>query len=91
MSARGTSNTNTRGSAASRRRRREWLLETFGDGTSAPCFFCGAELTVATLTVDRIVPGCLGGRYVRGNIRPACIGCNAVDGVALRERLKVTA
>jgi 5-methylcytosine-specific restriction endonuclease McrA len=65
-----------RGNATDRRRRRQWLLDTFGDGTTCPCFDCGRALTSTTLTVDRIKPGALGGRYTRNNIRPACHGCN---------------
>lgn len=88
MSARGTSNTNDRGSAKARRERKTWLLRTFGDGESAPCSHCGVALDFWTITVDRILPGILGGRYVRDNIRPACLRCNSLDGNALRERLK---
>lgn len=65
-----------RGNNEDRRRRRQWLLDTFGDGTTAPCFSCGTRLGSETLTVDRIVPGALGGRYTRDNIRPACHKCN---------------
>lgn len=61
---RGTSNADARGSAANRRARKLWLLEQFGDGTSAPCSFgCGTVLTLDTVTVDRFpIPGCQGGR-----------------------------
>ncbi len=88
MSARGTTNRNDRGSAKSRRDRKQWLLDTFGDGTFVDCHFCQIVLDFGTLTVDRILAGILGGRYVKGNIRPACITCNSLDGTALRERLK---
>ena len=64
-----------RGSATNRRRRKLWLLATFGDGERCPCSHCGAELVFATLTADRIVPGAQGGRYVRANIRPSCAPC----------------
>ncbi len=75
MSARRSGD--ARGSARARRIRKQWLLDTFGDGTTAPCGFCGAALTFETLTVDRHpIPGCAGGAYVRGNIRPACWRCN---------------
>jgi 5-methylcytosine-specific restriction endonuclease McrA len=40
------------------------------------CYRCGVQLDVGGVTVDRIVPGRKGGRYVRGNIRPACAPCN---------------
>lgn len=85
---RGTSNGNQRGSAKSRRERKQWLLDTFGDGTYAPCTYCQVELDFGTITVDRIVPGCEGGTYCRVNIRPACLTCNSLEGNALRERRK---
>lgn len=84
LARRGTTNGNARGSAADRRRRRAWLLETFGDGVHAPCYRCGLELDDSTVTVDRVVPGCRGGTYRRGNIRPACGPCNSETGGALR-------
>jgi 5-methylcytosine-specific restriction endonuclease McrA len=92
---RGTSNRNDRGSAANRRRRREWLVETYranqdlsrigpcNPGWGEPacrCYRCGTLLTVETVTVDRIIPGCMGGTYRRENIRPACGTCNSATG-----------
>jgi 5-methylcytosine-specific restriction endonuclease McrA len=65
---------------------RLWLLDgvPFGAGRAAcRCFRCGRLLTLLTLTVDRIVPGCRGGTYRRSNIRPACIGCNRELGQGL--------
>lgn len=47
------------------------------------CYRCGVLLTVASLTVDRIIPGCHGGTYRRNNIRPACGPCNSETGGAL--------
>lgn len=44
------------------------------------CYRCGRLLSVDTVTVDRIIPGCLGGTYRRNNIRPACSGCNSSTG-----------
>jgi hypothetical protein len=40
------------------------------------------------LTVDRIKPGCEGGRYVNSNIRPACGYDNASTGSKLARRGK---
>lgn len=40
--------------------------------------------TIRFLTVDRIIPGCRGGRYVRENIRPACGPCNSETGGSTR-------
>lgn len=86
VATRGTSNANSRGGADARRRRKVWLLVTFGDGEKAPCAFeCGTVLTLETVTVDRFpVPGCRGGTYRRGNIRPACAPCNSRHGGGLR-------
>lgn len=130
MTARGTSNGNASGSAADRRRRKEWLLatyaadlvavaDTFPDGhveidfytpetaqsllklwadwnernavkvqveivPACRCYRCGKLLSFDTLTVDRIVPGCLGGTYRRTNIRPACGSCNSITGNTLQ-------
>lgn len=81
MTYRGTTNRNARGSAADRRRRREWLVAEFGDGVTVVCSTCPAVLTVDTVTVDRYpLAGCDGGRYVRGNIRPMCGTCNSSSG-----------
>lgn len=87
-SARGTSNKNTRGSSYDVRARKQWLLDTFGDGTYADCVFCEVVLDFGTLTVDRIVPGCRGGTYCRDNIRPACMSCNSIDGNRIRAELR---
>ncbi len=50
------------------------------------CYRCGRLLVERTLTVDRILPGCLGGTYRRSNIRPACGACNSETGGALARR-----
>lgn len=94
MTKRGTSNGNERGSSYGRRARKWWLLQTFehprfGAGWTW-CYLCLALLSYETLTVDRIVPGCEGGRYVRGNIRPACGRCNSATGGRLAHRMKET-
>lgn len=84
--SRGTSNSNERGSSYERRARKHYLLLTFeseeGEGT-VYCYRCPTLLDWFTLTVDRIVPGCLGGKYVRTNIRPACARCNTETGAAM--------
>ena len=69
-----------RGSSYDRARRRAWMLVTYGDGVSCPCWMCGGELTNETVTADRVVPGSQGGRYTRDNIRPACLACNIARG-----------
>lgn len=77
---RGTSNSNSRGSSEDRRRRKQFLLDKFGDGTVAKCYRCPEILNFLTVTVDRVVPGCEGGTYRRDNIRPACAPCNTSTG-----------
>lgn len=86
---RGTTNRNARGSSYDRRSRRAFLLAEFGDGERARCYRfekCGTVVDDTTITVDRIMPGCLGGTYRRGNIRPACAPCNSETGGALARR-----
>lgn len=85
---RGTSNTNDRGSAESRRIRKRWLLSWFGDGISCPCYSCAEPLLYSTLQADRIIPGVLGGTYARGNIRPACGPCNRRSGNAVKALIR---
>lgn len=93
---RGTTNGHVRGSAGDRRRRRAWLVQVFGwpEVRVVLCYRCGVPLLQdedpeapgQAVTVDRIVPGVLGGRYVRGNIRPACAPCNSETGGSLWRR-----
>ena len=97
--SRGTTNRNARGSAEDRRRRRVFLVETYGwrlpNGTGLVlCYRCDVvllehedpEAPGQSVTVDRIVPGCKGGKYTRDNIRPACGDCNSETGGLLARR-----
>lgn len=80
---RGTSNTNARGNTYDRAARKRYLLRVYASNRGSDtcrCYRCGKLLDFADLTVDRIVPGARGGRYVRSNIRPACAGCNSETG-----------
>jgi 5-methylcytosine-specific restriction endonuclease McrA len=83
---RGTSNSNSRGNTTQRKARRAWLLEVYAADVpgSCRCYRCGVLLTESTVTVDRIVPGCKGGKYERTNIRPACGPCNSLTGATTR-------
>lgn len=95
LATRGTTNRNERGSSYSRRTRKAWLIETYRANQDAGilgacnlgwgepacrCYRCGELLTIDTVTVDRIIPACLGGTYRRNNIRPACGPCNSETG-----------
>jgi hypothetical protein len=82
---RGTSNTNTRGSSADRRKRKDFLLRAYGDGLTVKCWECPAILTAETMTVDREVPGIVGGSYWdKWNIRPHCASCSRSQGWKVR-------
>lgn len=78
-----------RGNSYARRARKIWLLSPEsgfgGDGVTVPCATqresdCTRFVDYGSMEVDRIVPGAEGGRYVRGNVRPACRKCNQADG-----------
>jgi hypothetical protein len=92
VTERGTSNTNTRGSAEQRRARRAWLVAEFGSCGIVTCYRCDVPLLAQSpdaFEVDRIVPGCRGGTYARGNIRPVCPPCNIETGNAVRDGIIV--
>lgn len=64
-----------------------WWPVAVGKGEPAcRCYRCGELLSLATLTVDRIIPGCQGGTYRRTNVRPACFDCNNETGQRVRGR-----
>lgn len=62
-----------RPNAKGRRVLRKWLVDTYGDGRRVQCTWCATWLTVATLELDRLVPGT---RYRRDTVVPACPPCN---------------
>jgi hypothetical protein len=81
MTHRGTVHANQRGNAADRRARRDWLVREYGNDGITLCWRCDVPTLPDEITIDRYpVPGCDGGRYVRGNIRPACALCNSEAG-----------
>lgn len=78
-----TGHGNQRGNSADRRRRREWMLNHFGNGRTANCWECGRKVNFHTMVVDRIKPGKHGGTYRRNNIRPQCSPCSNRQGYRL--------
>lgn len=88
VATRGTSNSNERGSSYTRRRRRDWVMAVYASDVAnhVRCYRCGDLLNHDTLTIDRIKPGCRGGKYTRDNIRPCCGKCNSSTGAALADR-----
>lgn len=90
MRNRGHRNTNERGGSADRRRRRQFLLNKFGDGTEAQCseHGCTTMLTIDTIFCDRIVPAHQGGTYKRDNIRPHCKYHSCRQGALIRAELR---
>lgn len=77
-----TGNKNQRPNSYAGRALKVWMLAEFGDGITVPCSFgCGRMLFYSEITKDRFpIPGRKGGRYAKGNVRPACMSCNAREG-----------
>lgn len=72
-----------RGSSYDRRRRVQWMIDHYANkgGKTINCVHCGRRMLVNARErqweIDRYpVCGHNGGRYVRGNIAPACRDCN---------------
>lgn len=86
---RTATNTNSRGSSRDRRRRREFLINKFGDGTTCTCTHCPTVLTIKTVNADRIIPGWKGGTYRRDNIQPSCQPCGSKQGGAMGHEAKM--
>ena len=60
------------------------MIDTFGDGATAACSFCGIMVDVNTVSPDRYpILGINGGTYRRDNIRPSCLPCNIAAGAQL--------
>jgi 5-methylcytosine-specific restriction enzyme A len=55
-------------------RRTQWWKRRRASGI---CHYCGGRFAPQTLTMDHVVPLVRGGRSTRGNVVPACKGCNA--------------
>ncbi len=62
-----------RGNSTDRRRRKIWMMVTFGNGTLVLCIHCEDELDYDHVEADRIVPG---GSYRHENVQPSCSPCN---------------
>lgn len=79
---------------ATRAQLRGWLLEDYRaevdlDGRPAVrCARCQKILDLDTMTIDRIIPGAYGGRYIRSNTQPACKPCNSVMGTKAPRTMK---
>ena len=54
-------------------RRSRWWKDRVAKGN---CHYCGGLFPPEELTMDHMVPIIRGGRSVRGNVVPACKGCN---------------
>lgn len=78
---RGTSNANMRGNSKDRRRRKQAMLDHYGNGEWCLCATCPTVLDAETMTVDCWpVPRCEGGTYGvptdMSNVRPQCERCS---------------
>lgn len=69
-----------------RSRLRDRLLEAYGDGNSCNCVFCGDLLFKSQISLDRILPGSLGGTYRFDNVQPTCVTCNIRRGNSMHFR-----
>ncbi|MFC1866933.1 HNH endonuclease [Thermodesulfobacteriota bacterium] len=58
---------------ARRLRQSAWWMKKTKDGI---CYYCNKEVDKADLTMDHVVPLSRGGKSKKGNIVPACKGCN---------------
>ncbi|MFP3983447.1 MAG: HNH endonuclease [Desulfurivibrionaceae bacterium] len=54
-------------------RKSNWWLTRTAKGV---CHYCGQSFAPAELTMDHIVPLARGGKSTKGNLVPACKGCN---------------
>jgi hypothetical protein len=59
-----------------RERLKQQLVTEYGDGKTCPCVYCGRTLVPDTISLERIVPGDVGGKYIMANLAPADYGCN---------------
>ena len=91
MRDRGHRNSNERGNSQQRRARKQWLLDTFGDGVQASCSEpdCETVVDITSIYVDRIIPAHQGGTYRRGNIQPHCQRCSCRQGAHMRLELRL--
>jgi len=55
-------------------RRTQWWKRKRAKGI---CHYCGNTFPPAELTMDHLVPLVRGGRSTKGNLVPACKGCNS--------------
>jgi hypothetical protein len=98
---RSTTNKNVTGNSRDRARRRAFLVATYGwpEVRIVLCWLCHVPLLQdddpdapgQSVTVDRVIPGCEGGRYVPENIRPACGPCNMSTGGQLGAARRLSA
>jgi hypothetical protein len=58
------------------------MMDDFGNGSTAPCIFCGKPVHIDAVSVERMKPGPIGGKYERGNMAPAHLACNTKMGHA---------
>jgi 5-methylcytosine-specific restriction endonuclease McrA len=55
-------------------RKTQWWKNRVAKGI---CHYCGGTFSPAELTMDHLVPIVRGGKSSRGNVVPACKGCNS--------------
>jgi hypothetical protein len=68
-------------------RKRFWKKK-FGEQETAPCYYCGAELTLATSSLEHKQPRFQGGTSDFENLEIACLSCNLQKNIFV-ERHKI--
>jgi hypothetical protein len=66
-----------RGNSYDRARRKERMLNEYGDGKTVECTHCGVKCDWDTVESDRKDPG---GTYAFHNVQPSCGPCNRARG-----------
>lgn len=70
----------TRGHAWQRKKTKNMRLELLSEPGLKRCKYCKCVLTLASATVDHIIPISKGGRTIRSNCALACGPCNNEKG-----------
>ncbi len=62
------------------RTNKSYKSRLYKDKGFAPCFYCKKVFLISTLTVEHIIPLCLGGISSDDNLTLACAPCNQERG-----------
>lgn len=63
-----------------RKRMERIKADLFGSGVTAPCCFCGWQMSYRSATLEHILPVSKGGQTVTANLTLSCDACNGERG-----------